>query len=348
MKRLVTILLSVSIIFSTSLGVFAQPIDTSESQTTFAGDSIGSIVSSFNNQIERVKLINKISENKNVVLLDAIRNARDEALISAGYDVYRVNSETFSQIENQLNTNFEDIGLDSQSSYLIVLGGETNDLVTLNNNSESIESVIMGPATPGQPFNYTYNGTTYMLRCLYVTADDDEADPGYAQASTVNVLSSNSITLINNCLNTIVSSYISSISKSLGTVMSICGLQLFNFGTTQSSTLNLNGGTNWSRTYTQVYSNYDQAWYYCSCVEYVNTLSFMSGIYYNASLNQMVAVPGSSTTATMYSSYFYDNTWRNTQACYAFVNGLPCIYNKTGTVRYKYGTVIKITHYENF
>lgn len=141
---------------------------------------------------------------------------------------------------------------------------------------------------------------------------------------------------------------ISAVSSPLGTIASICGLDVSNFGSAASSTMGLNAGSAWTRYYTQVYSSYDNAWAFCSSVEYVKCRTYMSGMYYDSKTNSMVAVPPNESSVTVFSSKYNDVTWKRQQAAIAFASGSPCISDKTGAVQYKYGSSVVITHSENF
>lgn len=233
-------------------------------------------------------------------------------------------------IEETLSTDFEEIGLTPEHTYIIVISGE--------DNNAGMRSTV------GSSFNYTYNGKSYKMRYMTITAADD---PLLGQASAADVLKSNSKTLIQNCLDTAISTYINSVSTTLGTVASICGLSVSQFGTAKSSTLTLNGGSNWTRVYTQVWSSYFNAWAYASEVEYVTAVSYMSGLYYSASKNQYVSVPANSKTKTTYSSCYFDTAWRKEAAAVAF-EASQVVYNKVGAVKYRYGGSTKITHNEHF
>lgn len=182
------------------------------------------------------------------------------------------------------------------------------------------------------------------MRYFTITAADD---PAYGKASSLNVLSSNSQTLIKNCLDTAISTYIYAVSSGLGTVASICGLSVSNFSTSQTSTLSMNGGTNWTREYIQVWSDYDNLWLFGSCVEYVTASSYMSGQYYSASQNKYVAVPNNTKSTTKYSSKYNDSTWRKERAVFGCLN-LWIQYDLVGDVEYRYGGSTKITHRESF
>lgn len=234
-----------------------------------------------------------------------------------------------------LNTDLREIGLDPQYSYLIIIDGNDPECHTTSRADTSA-------------FNYTYKGVIYAMRYMYVYPGDDEADPGFSQASSVNLLTSSVENIINNCLNTAISAVISAISAPLGTVSSICGLSIDAFGASSASTLDLYGGTNWSRVYTQVYDIYDQSWMYGSSVEYVIATSKIEGQYYSRTLNKYVSVPDDEESTTTYSSNYNNFTWRKNTAVQRYLAGLPCMKDTTGHVYYKYGGSTKITHYEFF
>lgn len=109
----------------------------------------------------------------------------------------------------------------------------------------------------------------------------------------------------------------------------------------------MNGGTNWTRVYTQVWSNYDQTWIFGSCVGYVTAGSYMSGQYYCASRNRYVPVPTNDRSTTRYSSEYFDYSWRKDNAALGFIYSW-IQYNIVGDVQYRYGGSTKITHRENF
>lgn len=273
--------------------------------------------------------VSSLEEERNKLV-----DKRNRALQDNGYSFYEVNSDNYSIIEKTLSTNFKSMGLKPEYSYIVIV--DAND------------KEVNGTRSSASYFSYTYNGITYSMRYLYVYADDDEADPDFAQADDVSVLNSNSLTVINNCLNTAVSAVLSSISPALGTVASICGLSINFFGTTNHSTMRLNGGTNWSRVYTQIYDVYDQLWVSGSSVEYVRTTAFMTGMYYSSVKNKMVPVPTDESYSTEYSSNYNDYSWRKSTAVIRYLSSLPCMKDMTGSVSYYYGNSLKFTHHENF
>ena len=263
--------------------------------------------------------------------LELLGEATVQQLSSIGYEAYNINNQTYYELENELNCSFDQLGMSPEYHYIIVISGEAAQ--------ESRET----RSTPSSPFTYTYGGTTYTMRYLTVTAADD---PAMGKASSINVLQSSTQTIIQNCLNTMIYAYIDSVSSFLGTVASICGLDISDFGTGQA-TMYYNCGTNWTRVYTQVWSSYDNRWQYGSCVEYTNLFSYMSGTYYDAHINQYKSVPTDETRRIKYSSNYSSLAWRKQNAVIGFLYS-SIQYDCTGDMQYYYGDSLVATHYENF
>jgi hypothetical protein len=235
-------------------------------ESKFSKD-VDRILESYSAQIQN---LNAPYSSEAVGMKEAEKRLREETvseLKSKGYSAFDVNASTFSDAEASLQTKFNSIGLTPDYSYIVFVSGDEE--------SEDISDEKR--ASAGSSFTHTYNGTTYTMRYLTVTADDD---PLYGKASKVNLLQTASQTLIQNCLDTLINAYISSISSLLGTVASICGLSISNFSTAQTSILDLKGGTNWTRVYTQVWDASRQTWQYAACVENVRASSSMDGLYY--------------------------------------------------------------------
>ena len=250
-------------------------------------------------------------------------------LLADGYEAYAVNTDTYDEVEEKLMTDLSDLGIEKSTTAIIVAHGE-------NPNIRS---------TAESSFNYTYSGTTYKLRYLTVTASDNSA---MSQTATINVLSSTSRQLLINCLDTAVSAVISSVSTTLGTVASICGLSVEDFSTSAPSiSMVLNAAANWTRIYTQVWSSYDNAWSNGAFVSSVYINMYMSGHYYDSDTNKMQKVPTDDIVCTRRSSEFCDTTWRKQNGVIGYLNST--VYKDTvGNVQVKYGGTTKKTLYENF
>ena len=249
-----------------------------------------------------------------------------DKLTALGYEAYAISPTSYESVQAELKTNLEAMHI-SRNDYCIIIAGEKD-----------------GTKGAGASFSYTYDGTTYTLRTLIVTAADNSA---YGKSSYVNVLSSKVKTVIQSCLNAAITTAAGAINSNLGTVATICGLIIDNFSFTQTSTMGLNCGTNWTRAYTQVYDSFYDSWYSGSCTEYVRQFSYMSGTYYSASTNGYVAVPTNQSTTYTYASNYTNTTWRREHAVLGYYNSY-IYYDLTGSVKYYYNGSLKVTHAENF
>lgn len=267
-----------------------------------------------------------VIDTKNEIQTNTVKR-----LVNAGYEAYDVNPETFSDVEDKLQTNLKEAGINPEYSYIILIEGEDDKNSMLRSSTSA-------------SFSHTYNSKTYKLRWLTMYATDD---PLMGKASNVNVLSSTSKSLLVNCLNTVISSYVSSVRKEFGTVASICGLDITDFAPDQKTTMLLNAGTNWTRYYAQVWSDYDNIWLYGSCVEKASLYSYMSGTYYKASTNRYTKVAENEVYDTRYSPKYNDLQWRKDAAVVGFLNSW-IQWDSVGDVSYQYNGETKITHIHNF
>lgn len=327
MKKMIAMILLISI-FCTSLGnaVSAHGIESENSKERILREYQEQTLELKTNKDTR----NNMQENENKTFLEIQKNAVAQ-LIAAGYEAYSVTSDSFATVESRLQTDLNDMGLNPNSAYIVVIEGENLS----SSNSRS---------TAGGSFNYTYSGKSYKLRYLTVTAADDSL---MSKASSVDLLKSSSQTAIENCLDTLISACISSASPILATVASICGLSVSNFSPTKSSTLTLNAGTNWTRKYTQVWNTSNSLWYNGCYVEYASIYTYISGLYYSAKTNQYENISETKIRATHKSSQYENEQWAKQYGVLGFLNA--SIYpNQVGNVQYKYGGTTKITHRENF
>ena len=98
-----------------------------------------------------------------------------DTLNATGYEAYNVTSENYETLEKQLQTDFSEMGLDPDCSYIIAISGEES---SAGNNARGPNPGIV-PALPpdggGSPtlFEHTYNGKTYHMRYVTVVATDD-------------------------------------------------------------------------------------------------------------------------------------------------------------------------------
>lgn len=266
--------------------------------------------------------------------IDVIRQETVDLLTEVGYEAYNVTRDTFFSAEDALNTDLHTIGLSEDHSYIVVVSGESSD-------GPGTGASVVG--TPSSSFTFVYNNVSYTMRYLTVTAADA---PPYGMTSEVNLLRSTSQTLINNCLNTAIGMYLSSLWQPLGTVASLLDLDISHFSPNQTATINLAGSTNWTRVYTQVADSWLGGWTYGSCVEYVNAFCRIKGSRYDEDLNMYVDFVSDETRKTYYSDHYSDVIWRKEKAVFGATQYLVQ-YDHVSSVKYVYGGNVKITHQLN-
>ena len=263
-----------------------------------------------------------------------------ETLTAAGYEAYNVTGDNYETLESELNTDFSEMGLDTDGSYIVVIHGED-----FENNSTSPRAVVPTPDPGGDSFTYTYGGTTYTMRYLTVTTYDR---PEFGKSDDVDLLNSPYAEDIARVIDSGISIALDLISQPLhlGTVASILGLSITHFAPDQTATLSLFGSVNWTRTYTQVWSDYDELWLSGSSVEYAQTLTSIFGHYYSALGNHYTEVHEGPIERVVYSDHYNDHTWRRNNAARGKIL-TETFYDCTGDVEYAHDDEIVLTLVED-
>ena len=273
-----------------------------------------------------------------------------DTLNAAGYEAYNVTPANYNTLEGQLNTDFADMGLDPEGSYIIVIHGEDSDNSNTANSNGS-RAIVPAPDPGGTPssFNYTYNGTTYTMRYVTVTAAENLA---LAQISNpVQLLDICPEDLTSEVLNLIlsVSSLIPALSiySSEITLLSLLISTIPNAEITRPRSLTYKAKSSWYAKYTQVYHSGNEEWKLCAGVEYVipqyeieyDFTDPLTGLW------DVEEVQGQLTT--IYSEHYYDNEYIKQVAAMAFEYNTFSMDAVDRVVYEYYGSVIA-THYRNW
>ncbi len=339
MKKFVAIQMILAVLFFPTTSAFAnENMQNADAQQEYQS-TLEEILDNYHEESFRARTENNIDsrayDNTTDSMLDSIRRDTVQTLQLAGYEAYDVNPNTYENLESVLNTDFSGANLNPDNSYIIVVEGEEGIAAPA--------SAVGG--TAGSTFTYVSGGVTYTMRYLTVTADDN---PEYGQADDIDVLNSKSREVIENCLDALISCVVDTATGvPLGTIASICGLSISDFGTAQRSTLRLNCAANWTRKFTQVWDPNLEIWMFAACVERVKTLTHMSGSYYDAAENSYLPVPSDQTTDTIASEHFLDYAWRKEKAVLGYLL-YDTQYDLTGDVKFKYGDRVVFTFRENF
>lgn len=268
-----------------------------------------------------------------------------DTLTAAGYEAYNVTSENYDALENQLQTDFSDMGLNPDGSYIVVISGE--DPTAASNGSRAAVPTPDYGGGGGGSFNYTYNGVTYSMQYFTVTSLDD---PNYTVSSSFDLLSNYYDSFLDRLLDTAVEIYLDAISDRLhlGTISSIIGLSDYtNIYRTSQSTLYYQATTTWTRSYILVWNNFYQEWHRASCVEYADMRSKISGYLFDQSTGITEEVNNAKVDNRIFSSDYFNNEKRKIDAVIGYTSHfVEC--DVVGSVTYRYGTRIVAYHHQNF
>lgn len=240
-----------------------------------------------------------------------------DALTSAGYSAYNVTTDNYASLEALLETDFEQMGLQKDSSYIIVIGGD--ELVP---SSQSQSRVKPGPMQDiiddgGSSMEYTYNGNTYELRYMIVAPTDD---PLMNLTVEVDLLApALELVILENVLNATISFMVDRMTSPVptSTILAALGIQFLDFTPEATGEAFMYGTAKWTQLHTQVWSNSLQGWFTGSIVEYatVNYDFAITSIEYG---DATVDDPEEEYFA-VYTDHYNDITWRKREAVIGFL-----------------------------
>lgn len=176
--------------------------------------------------------------------------------------------------------------------------------------------------------------------------DDSLAGGDFHQESHDDVTGTSNLTDILDKVITI-ASYAPGIGEILGniwTFLTFTGIIGSFSGTYHGDDIIMFANTEWGRTYTQVWSSYDSAWIFGSCVERAICKSHLSGYIYKNS--NYTKIEGQERSATLYSDKYANNTWKRSTAVSNYLNSVPCSFDITGDVEYTFENSVILTHDE--
>jgi len=272
-----------------------------------------------------------------------------DTLNAAGYEAYNVTPANYSALEDQLNTDFADMGLDPDGSYIIAIHGE--DSASSNTaNGVSPRAIVPPPIDDHigrTTFDYTYNGTTYTMRYVTVTPTEN-SNLIQIHDRSVQLLNQNpdnvSLPFINLTLTAL--SFVPAVSTQ-ATILSLLFSSIPNVDLTVPRSIAYTPTSLWTITYTQVYHSEDQAWKSSTAIEYVIPQCFIDYYYYDPTIQLVVRSSVTSQLPTIYSEHYNDQEHMKQIAAIAFERG-ACAVDPVEEVVYKYNGNVAATHYRKW
>ena len=269
-----------------------------------------------------------------------------DALTEAGYEAYNVTADNYESLQTELKTDFSDMGLDPNGSYIIVISGEdptepasTGGASTYNLNPLPGED----QAPEGGPnyFPHIYNGDTYYMRRITVTAAQNTA---LNQTTPINLLEKYGLVDLWNDLN-IPITIISLIPQTavVGTIYSLCSLVIPDIQYAEPSLLMFIGATNWTPTYIQVYNADKGEWQWRAVFEYATAGYFINETHYDRFSNRNVNNSDGGTFQLIYSTNYYNQDFLFDYAA-MYHNAKGNYYDTVESVEYAFDDEVVITH----
>lgn len=280
-----------------------------------------------------------------------------DELNAAGYEAYNVTAANYESLEASLQTDFSQLGIDPEGSYVVVISNDNSTSISPAQNPRLVDLPHYEYGEdPGTSFSYTYdNGETFTMRFVTVTADENS---NLGKTSAYPLMENTIIDIVDNFLNTIIYYILDSAASAsgfpipIGTVSSIAGIQQIDLVASYPATFYLNVSTTWTRRYLQVYDEEANTWITRVNVEYATSTTFLTGSYYSSSLKNYTGfVDANPVVKREYTSHYNDLDWMQEEAALAEIGntfrfehtgGFIYFYDKNGSGQYDAGEPIFI------
>ena len=272
-----------------------------------------------------------------------------ETLNEAGYEAYNVTADNYDTLEAQLHTDFADMGLDPEGSYIVVIHGEEQP----QNGNARLGDLILPPhlrddgSNPGSPseFQHTYDGNTYRMRYMTITASYESQLGRTRAVDLFTDLSGDELMSALDIPISIYTAFVNFYGLPLVVESSCTLLSMISSDAPLSQTISLayTGSANWTIKYTQVWSAQESKWKVAASVEYVKKRFSTTCAYYSAASNQYEYKIKTGDLDTEYSDYYNDTEMLKDMAVIAFNEGAR-YQSKITSVTFNYRGEDVITH----
>lgn len=330
MKKKVALILAV-VIFFMNMFVIPTEVCLATSQDIDDALTVDDILQNYFNEVNfKTSMTENMvakSDSAKAESVVEIQNETVDQLKVLGHLAYSVTTDTYDSIQNELETDLSQLGLERGRNYIIIVGNGSN-------------STAATRATESGWYYYPYEGVMYKMRTLTITAADD---PYMAKADYADLINTKERQLIIDCLDTLISVGLDAMCAGLGTVASICGLSIDMILPDQNCTMLFHAATNRTEIHTQVWSEAYNQWRTGAYVEQAYCSYYISGHYYSADSNTMEAFPQDISSKTLYSEYYFNSNWTNNMAAQYFDSTYQ-IADTVGSVPYTYGDTELFVH----
>lgn len=255
-----------------------------------------------------------------------------EMLNACGYDAYYITNENYNDLQSELKTDFTDMGLDPNSTYILTFGG------TENKNTRAVGNPNLDRTSPdlegADVLLYEYNGKTYTMRYATVTctADDDM----YVESSYSMKEEYWTQNLGRNIVNTTLVAMGDAIAAGVfGKAVPIATIASLVLGSTPSNdvytqvpkgTFTIIAATTWTCNYIQVWDATYKRWESPHSADYTTSMAYCVGTYYDPVSNSPQPITKNPYYVTMYASRYFDLEQRKADTMRAYGLGTILAY----------------------
>lgn len=266
-----------------------------------------------------------------------------DTLTDAGYEEYHVTANNYETLEAELKTDFAAMGLDPESSYIVVISGEetssTNGARTGGNNiDQSTGDLLDG----GSHFEHTHNGTTYKMRYVTVTSATGTSMSVYSTYDLQSNIWYENLALdaIDATLIAVVYSMVSVGAREipLGSIASLLfGAAIDeNYSEYEAGALTIHASTTWTAQSIQIWVNSSEKWKTGQSSASAHTWAKCTGSVYNPVTGKLEWKDEEKYNTTRFSAKYADTSQRLSDAIYGYNNGF-IYYDRTGDIDFYLG-----------
>ena len=248
-----------------------------------------------------------------------------DTLNAAGYEAYNVTSDNYKTLEKQLQTDFSEMGLDPDASYIITISGEEN---SAGNNSRLGGNLVVPTLPPdggggSSYFSHTYNGETYYMRYVTVT----ETSNSQLDQEFLYILPRSRVSINWDSVDEAIVYYaLDAVSGSvpIGSVLSLLSDAFTdeNYISINGDSIKIEGRTVWTLQYIQVYKVSSDTWFSTQCSEYVSAAARCFGSTYDSNTEEITFHSGNETHFKVYSPEYHETTLRKNYAAIGYASGM--------------------------
>lgn len=241
-----------------------------------------------------------------------------DQLTEAGYEAYNITAENYDTLETTLQTDFNELGMQLDESYIVVVSGEDDATV----NSSRVSDLVLPPHTEneGAPssFYYEQNGIVYEMRYLTITSADANdrnvfgayvINPDQFNHAEYTILETSLVTLSDTLTGIPIATFVSLLADLYNDPNSF---------ESSSGLVTLNAATTWTCNIIQIWNENRQRWETAQSSEYAISKAYISGYVLDEMSEEPVRYVGPEYTHIDYSSNYHNLTTRKTNAVNAY------------------------------